>query len=41
MPDISQAVPLWFTFATIGIILSIVAGGIFWVKFKAKKLKNK
>ncbi len=41
MPSIDQPIPLWFVFATIAVLLTITAAGIWAVLAKKKKLSQK
>jgi flagellar biogenesis protein FliO len=38
MPDISQPLPLWFTFSTIGVLLALTGLGIWAVMLKKRKM---
>ena len=40
MPSITQAVPLWFTFSTIAVLLSLTGLGIWAVMIKKRKMHN-
>ena len=38
MPNIDQAVPLWFTFSTIAVLLALTGLGIWTVVIKKRKM---
>jgi len=40
MPNITQAVPLWFTFSTIALLLALTGLGIWAVMIKKRKLNK-